>query len=255
MLFDGLPTDCGSFTYSTPSLLLLLLLLASGCCCCFICCWFSPPANIFFCTYIYWRARMCLPLLCCLCRPFLFLRYVWIRTQRAAVASRRTTNLATHLPLLATNLPHLATHLPHLATHPPANITAGVPTFPGLPVLVTPADFAFDFPTAAGILLLVKAIFLADWLLARSEWIIYQNCDFRVMCILKPYHVAYLLDCCRMTGSLRGTWAVAIRLSNQRNAPKSALHTIQTTENLWGLRLCNLAYNSQLVMVEKCISL
>jgi hypothetical protein len=27
-----------------------------------------------------------------------FLRYVWIRTQRAAVASRWSTNLATHLP-------------------------------------------------------------------------------------------------------------------------------------------------------------
>ncbi len=34
---------------------------------------------------------------------FVFLRDVWIRTQRAAVASRRATNLATHLPL--------ATHL------------------------------------------------------------------------------------------------------------------------------------------------
>jgi hypothetical protein len=29
---------------------------------------------------------------------FVFLRDVWIRTQRAAVASRRATNLATHLP-------------------------------------------------------------------------------------------------------------------------------------------------------------
>ncbi len=29
---------------------------------------------------------------------FLFLRDVWIRTQRAAVASRRATNLATHIP-------------------------------------------------------------------------------------------------------------------------------------------------------------
>jgi hypothetical protein len=29
---------------------------------------------------------------------FVFLRDVWIRTQRAAVASRRDTNLATHLP-------------------------------------------------------------------------------------------------------------------------------------------------------------
>ncbi len=29
---------------------------------------------------------------------FVFLRYVWIGTQRAALASRRATNLATHLP-------------------------------------------------------------------------------------------------------------------------------------------------------------
>jgi hypothetical protein len=29
---------------------------------------------------------------------FVFLRDVWIRTLRAAVASRRATNLATHLP-------------------------------------------------------------------------------------------------------------------------------------------------------------
>ncbi len=29
---------------------------------------------------------------------FVFFRVVWIRTQRAAVASRRATNLATHLP-------------------------------------------------------------------------------------------------------------------------------------------------------------
>ncbi len=32
---------------------------------------------------------------------FVFLRDVWIQTQRAAVASRRATNLATHLPKLS----------------------------------------------------------------------------------------------------------------------------------------------------------
>jgi hypothetical protein len=36
---------------------------------------------------------------------FVFLRDVWIRSQTAAVASRRATNLATHLPKLATHLP------------------------------------------------------------------------------------------------------------------------------------------------------
>jgi hypothetical protein len=36
---------------------------------------------------------------------FVFLRDVWIRTQRAAVASRRATNLACHpSPFLATHL-------------------------------------------------------------------------------------------------------------------------------------------------------
>ncbi len=57
---------------------------------------------------------------------FVFLGDVWIRTQRAAVASRCSTNLATHLPIvlvthlpLATNLSKLATHLPKLATRLP----------------------------------------------------------------------------------------------------------------------------------------
>jgi hypothetical protein len=36
---------------------------------------------------------------------FVFLRDVWILTQRASVASRRATNLATPLPKLATHLP------------------------------------------------------------------------------------------------------------------------------------------------------
>jgi hypothetical protein len=48
---------------------------------------------------------------------FVFLGDVWIRTQRAAVASRCATNLATHLPNLATLLPDLSIHLPNLATH------------------------------------------------------------------------------------------------------------------------------------------
>jgi hypothetical protein len=53
----------------------------------------------------------------------LFFRHVWIRNQRAAVASRRATNIATHLPNLATHLPNLATHLPNLATHLPSLAT------------------------------------------------------------------------------------------------------------------------------------
>jgi hypothetical protein len=40
---------------------------------------------------------------------------VWIRTQRAAVASRRASNLATHLRTLRHPFPYnLATHLPTL---------------------------------------------------------------------------------------------------------------------------------------------
>jgi hypothetical protein len=53
---------------------------------------------VLFSVYCFWRARVCCPLHC-LCRPFcIFLRDVWIRNQRAAVASRRATKLATHLP-------------------------------------------------------------------------------------------------------------------------------------------------------------
>ncbi len=60
---------------------------------------------------------------------FVFLRDVWIRAQRAAVASRRATNLATHFPILATHLPDFATHLPNLAAHLPnlANLATNLP--------------------------------------------------------------------------------------------------------------------------------
>ncbi len=50
---------------------------------------------------------------------FVFLRDVWIWTQRTAVARRRASNLSTHFPNLATHLPNLDTHLPNLATHLP----------------------------------------------------------------------------------------------------------------------------------------
>jgi hypothetical protein len=48
---------------------------------------------------------------------FVFLRDVRLRIQRAAVASRRSTNLATHLPNTATYLLNLATFIPNLATY------------------------------------------------------------------------------------------------------------------------------------------
>ncbi len=52
----------------------------------------------FFFFFLFWRAIVFWPLLC-LCRPFcIFERCLdWIRTQRAAVASRRATDLGTHL--------------------------------------------------------------------------------------------------------------------------------------------------------------
>jgi hypothetical protein len=50
---------------------------------------------------------------------FVFLRDVWIRIQRSAVANKRAPNLATHLPHLATHLPNLASYLPNFAIHLP----------------------------------------------------------------------------------------------------------------------------------------
>ncbi len=50
---------------------------------------------ILFYIYVFFvRARVCWPFLC-FCRPFCIFG---TRTQRAAVGSRRATNLATHLP-------------------------------------------------------------------------------------------------------------------------------------------------------------
>ncbi len=77
--------------------------------------------DFLFTLYFFGWFRVCWPLLC-LCHTFLYFWYVWIRTQSAAVTSRRATNLATHLPTLAAHLPNLATyliHLPILATLPP----------------------------------------------------------------------------------------------------------------------------------------
>ncbi len=44
--------------------------------------------------YIFWQARVCW---CPYGVHFVFLKDVWIRTQRAAEASMRATSLATHL--------------------------------------------------------------------------------------------------------------------------------------------------------------
>ncbi len=45
---------------------------------------------------------------------FVFLRDVWILTKRTAVASRGSTNLATHLAKVSNQYPYLATHFPYL---------------------------------------------------------------------------------------------------------------------------------------------
>jgi hypothetical protein len=57
----------------------------------------------YFFFFFFLRVRVCSPLFFAFVAHFVFLREVWIRTQRAAIASRRATthlhNLATHLPI------------------------------------------------------------------------------------------------------------------------------------------------------------
>ncbi len=64
--------------------------------------------NIF--LYIFWRVRMREGYSFVYVAHFIFLRDVWIWTQRAAGASRRATNIATHLPNLPTHLPMINMH-------------------------------------------------------------------------------------------------------------------------------------------------
>jgi hypothetical protein len=53
---------------------------------------------------------------------FVFLRDVWIRTQRAAISIMRATNIASHLPKLATHL-HILPPISHLAKPSPCIVT------------------------------------------------------------------------------------------------------------------------------------
>jgi hypothetical protein len=71
-------------------------------------------------TRFFLRARECWPLLC-LCFPFCIFERCLDLNRRAAIASRRATNLAIHLPTnLATHLPiNLANHLPELSHQSP----------------------------------------------------------------------------------------------------------------------------------------
>ncbi len=63
-----------------------------------------------------------------LCRPFCIFENVCIRTQRAAVASRCATNLATHLPPLSHLSPcKLATHLPPVSHTSPSKLATHLP--------------------------------------------------------------------------------------------------------------------------------
>ncbi len=62
--------------------------------------------------FVYFISGLEWPFLC-LCRTFFIFERCLIRTQRAAVASRRATNLATHLPDQCSHPSlYLATHLP-----------------------------------------------------------------------------------------------------------------------------------------------
>ncbi len=65
---------------------------------------------------------MCWPLLFAYVADFIFLRDVWIRTQRAAVASSRA--IPTLNPYLATHIPNLATHFPVVIL--PATMAASI---------------------------------------------------------------------------------------------------------------------------------
>ncbi len=68
--------------------------------------------NVNFFLYIFFGGLECVGHSFAYVAQYVFLRDVWIRTQRAAVASRRAPNLATHLPYLATHFSNLATYLP-----------------------------------------------------------------------------------------------------------------------------------------------
>ncbi len=60
----------------------------------------------FFCI-LFWRSTVCWPLFCCLCRPFcIFERCLDSNPESCRMASRRATNLATHLPKGSTHNPY-----------------------------------------------------------------------------------------------------------------------------------------------------
>ncbi len=69
-------------------------------------------------VFFFFRGRVCWPLLC-ICRQFcIFQRCLDSNTESCrAVASRRATNLATHLHDLATHLLRLTTYLPSHLSH------------------------------------------------------------------------------------------------------------------------------------------
>ncbi len=82
--------SCNAYTATTQSITLICITKQSK----------GINGFVSFCTavlflYIFWRAGVRWPLYVA---QFVFLRDVWIRTQRTAVASRCATNLATHFP-------------------------------------------------------------------------------------------------------------------------------------------------------------
>jgi hypothetical protein len=55
--------------------------------------------------FIFFGGLECVGHSCAYVAHWIFLKDVWIRSQRSAVAIRCATNLATRLPILATHLP------------------------------------------------------------------------------------------------------------------------------------------------------
>ncbi len=94
---SSLMVNSGDGAFGAFCCLIYILQYARHNLCLVVCLTDFYTINMFLILFIFWRARVCFPLLC-LVTHFVFFRDVWIRTQRAAVAISRVSNLATHLP-------------------------------------------------------------------------------------------------------------------------------------------------------------
>ncbi len=77
-----------------------------------------PPAMENFFLYIFWRARVCRPLLC-LCRSFMIFEGCLDSNPEYCRSKLARYRLSHPSPYLSHPSPYLATHSPDLATHPP----------------------------------------------------------------------------------------------------------------------------------------